>query len=90
MSLLRWEYKICDCKVKVTDDGGLFGGPEGFWVLLIDEEEVELTKALANLGNKGWELAGIQTVSTELYHNRITEDQFPESFYVFKRSLGSI
>ena len=84
MGLPFWEYKICDCVAKITDRGGLFRDKEGYWVLQVDGESFGLQEGLEKLGNKGWELAGIQTVRSEdhqLPHDRT----YPKSFYVFKR-----
>ncbi len=86
MTLPIWEYKICDCVAKITDVGGIFRDQEGYWILNIDGESMGLQEGLEKLGNKGWELAGIQTVRSE-DHNRPHHHSYPKSFYVFKRPI---
>ena len=88
MTLTTWEYKVCQCKPIVVEHGSLFSKTKGYWVL-VDEDhdaEIELTKGLAEYGAKGWELAGIHTMS--IRPGGVKE--LPTSFYVFKRSLGSL
>lgn len=86
MSLPIWEYKICDCAAQITKRGGLFREQKGFWTLDIDGETTGLQEGLERLGQKGWELAGIQTVRTE-DHDRPHQIGYPKSFYVFKRPI---
>jgi hypothetical protein len=85
MTLSKWEYKICACQVKITHQSFFDSRKtEGYWTLDIDGVNYSLDDGLAKLGEKGWELAGVQTVRSGDWYKQ-GRLLVPESYYVFKR-----
>ena len=88
MGLPFWEYKICTARLKVTNKRTFSAGFRtiGHWTLIINEMEYGLEEGLAKMGEKGWELAGVQNTKEGLAEGS-AEEKYPESLYIFKRPI---
>ncbi|MEM7802050.1 MAG: hypothetical protein AAF633_22845 [Chloroflexota bacterium] len=86
MAFQQWEYKICIAETK-SEFKGIFKGWASPVYLTIDDEDFHVVEGLEKLGLKGWELAGVQTVTSQLTGSTTMMGEHPISFYVFKRPI---
>jgi hypothetical protein len=84
----KWQYRVCTCQFEITAVGGIFRADEGYWTLTLDEE-LPLADGLQQLGEEGYELAGIQSTYLRDNGGAGTSWYSPSSIYIFKRPCES-
>ena len=84
----KWQYRVCACQFKITKAGGIFHADEGYWTLTLDSE-LSLVNGLQQMGDEGYELAGIQVTNLRDSGGANKPWYAPSYFYVFKKPLES-
>jgi hypothetical protein len=83
----KWKYYVAPCFYEEGKRSGLFGAKEdGVWILRLDQD-FPLLEGLAQMGELGYELVGIQP-SRLVFGGGGRPDWYrPASQYIFKQPL---
>ena len=84
----KWQYRICACQFKSTAVGGIFRADEGYWIMTLDKE-LTLANGLQQMGDEGYELAGIQAINMRDNGGAGNSWYAPSYYYIFKRPAES-